>query len=247
MQNLYFLLLITFLLQGCLETATKESTPEKSPHDTIATAKFEVKESSKVAIIDTLENIKPTLFSEMNCDYNDLSKQFNLSVDYKFFETVETYQDSVTIQVFVKNKRTNESFDSIFLQSTDLNPILFTHCDSITSYSTNFNSDRKVVDGYYSNLIVADLNFDKKDDITIINNSAGYRGSHYSFYLQTKDNKFVIDRFLTDSMSCFPDNIDHKKRQITYFSMVGYRVYKDIYQYNQSTKKWKRISSALLE
>jgi hypothetical protein len=72
--------------------------------------------------------------------------------------------------------------------------------------------------------------------------SGGNGGLLYSYYVQTTAKKFVSDKFLTDSMSYFPNEINKKKQQLTTLVHAGACCAgEQIYQYN-SSGKWKQIS-----
>jgi len=112
----------------------------------------------------------------------------------------------------------------------------------MTSFSTKFKANREIVDNYFGDIVVADLNFDGNDDITIINDSGGNGGSEYIYYTQTTFKKFVLEPFLTDSVVYFPTQIDKVKKQLTTYVHAGACcVGRHIYQYDKMKNSWHQI------
>ena len=124
---------------------------------------------------------------------------------------------------------------------------IFEGTDFYRSYITGINQNKEVVDNYHGDFIVADFNFDSKNDFAIINDIGGNGGPFYSYYIQQNDNKFVLDTFLTDSMVYFPTKIDIKNRQLTTYihagvCWMGAHIYK-----LDKTNKWKEISNRIID
>ena len=116
------------------------------------------------------------------------------------------------------------------------------------SYSTKFNSNMKVVDNYYGDIVVADLNFDGKEDIAVTNDSGGNGGTFYSYFTQADSNTFILDEFLTDSMSYFPTKInDGKRMRVTYAHAGVCGLGETVYQLDQKAKRWKRKRHRLID
>lgn len=117
----------------------------------------------------------------------------------------------------------------------------------MTSYSTKYNSNRPFRDNYFGDIVIADLNFDSKDDIALMREYGGNGGPLYSYFIQTRDNKFVLDEFLTDSVIYFPSNIDKSKhRLITYVHAGACCVGEHIYHFDKTTNEWNQISNRML-
>jgi hypothetical protein len=152
------------------------------------------------------------------------------------------HHDSCVLNVFVKDKKTRECIDTLSISSLFYLSDTFANCDSVMSFTTGFNSKRKVVDNYFGDLVVADLNFDKKDDIAIMNDYGGNGGPFYSYFIQGNFKKFSLDKFLTDSMTYFPYGIDKQKRRLTTYVHAGVCCTgEDVYQFDKLTGKWKHI------
>lgn len=209
------------------------------------------------AIVDTTSNgiemkVEDTpdesiILSEINCDYSNLSNQFDLSLDFKYYEALEYLNDSNYLSITIRKRSSKLVVDSIVYRKMPIYHNLYKDCNDVSSYSTNFNTNDQGVDNFYGDIVIADFNFDKKDDIAFIYDSGGNSGPHYAFFLQQDNFKFQLDSFLTDSMTFFPQIIDRKKRQlITYAHAGANHASKVVYQLNKSTNQWKQISKELL-
>jgi hypothetical protein len=92
-----------------------------------------------------------------------------------------------------------------------------------------------------------DLNFDGLDDIAVVNNAGGNSGPLYSFYTQADGKKFVLDRFLTDSLMFFPSEINRKNKTLTISFHVGAcGLSEDIYMFDNAKKSWIEKSSKVI-
>jgi hypothetical protein len=223
------LIILTVLIYGCSSRQTPKDNSNPGAKLTGNISKF-------------------NLGSTIHCEQKNLSYQFDLSINFKrFTDTIEVH-DSCSVAVFIKDKNSQIKLDSIFITSVFYTGDLFFNCDSMTiSYSTKYNSNRPVSDNYFGDIIVADLNFDNKDDIAIINDSGGNGGPLYSYFIQKDNNRFVEDKFLTDSVTYFPHKIDKSKhRLITYVHAGACCVGEHIYNLDKTTNKWKQTSHKLL-
>jgi hypothetical protein len=184
-----------------------------------------------------------SLHTNMNCEKSDLSKQFDITINFDRYSDTTEFYDSDIVRVYLKDKKTKVVFDSISLRSIYYYDDPFTKCDSLISYSTGINTEKEIIDNNFGDLIIADLNFDKKDDIAIMNDYGGNSGPYYSYFIQNKERKLVLDNYLTDSVSFFPSVIDKSKNNITISAVAGaYRVGVDTYHFDNITKKWKHAS-----
>lgn len=167
--------------------------------------------------------------------HKELSKSFDIKVLVNRFRNLKEQHDSCVVKftIFDKNKTLKDSFSiaSNFLYDS------FEDAQQVRSYSTGFNAKKKVTDGDYGNIVIADLNFDKKEDITIVSDIGASTGPRYNFYLQDSNKKFVLNTFLTDSVAYFPDEI--KDNTITTFVVAGAcYVHKHVYQFNAKQQTW---------
>ncbi len=188
-----------------------------------------------------------TLSETNNCEQTKLSNQFDISIDFKrYVDTIEIEQICI-LQIVIIDKSSKAMIDSFSIQSSFLNSIMFLSCDNMTSFTTKFKRDRKIVDNYFGDIVVADFNFDGYDDIAIVHDSGGNGGPLYSFYLQNKDSKFVKDNFLTDSICFFPSEIDSKEKTLTTFvhaSVCG--LGEHIYKLDQKRNNWTEKSHRII-
>jgi hypothetical protein len=140
-------------------------------------------QSNKRVIDDTLnsgieKNTKFILTETNNCEQTKLSYQFDILIDFKRYTDTKEKLDSCLLKILIKDKVKKSTVDSFSIVSTFYVSGMFMSCDSMTSFTTNFNSDRKIVDNYFGDLVVVDINFDGKDDIAVINDSGG-TGDHF--------------------------------------------------------------------
>jgi hypothetical protein len=141
--------------------------------------------------------------------------------------------------VNIYDKKTGAKIDSID-QSVITYGQEFQDFQKARSFITGENKHRKVVDNDYGDFIIADFNFDGKDDMALVNDLGGNGGRFYSYYIQQKDNKYLLDPFLTDSMIYFPKKIiKPQKELITYVHAGACGLGKHRYKL---TTKWTILS-----
>ena len=123
----------------------------------------------------------------------------------------------------------------------------FKTCQNVCSYSTSINISKTVVDNYFGDFIVADLNFDGKDDFAFIYDSGGTGGPVYYFYLQKADGKFERNLFLCEKMGYFPHEINAEKKYLKTLShATADSVSERIYAMNPASQRWYLKSERLL-
>ncbi len=176
---------------------------------------------------------------QYKCEQNALSKQFNLAIETNRFHDSKYDVDSTEIILYIKDKKTSNILSKINYSSTFLLHIdEFLNCDSMVSFTTKFNSKKEINDNYVGDLVVDDLNFDGLDDIIVVKEGGGSSGPIYNFYIQTKGKKFVLDKYLTETVIYFPFT-DKKTKTITSFSLGGVcYISERTFKYNMNTKKW---------
>ena len=95
-------------------------------------------------------------------------------------------------------------------------------------------------------MIIADLNFDSKEDIAVINDCAN-SGMLYNYYIQDNFRKFKLDSFLTDSMIYFPSEINkNNKTLLTRLTAGVCGLGEHKFRLNQETHKWSEISHKII-
>ncbi|HLP55093.1 MAG TPA: hypothetical protein VK151_08695 [Fluviicola sp.] len=220
------LILIAVCSAGCSETGRGKAlmkTPVQNPVNIIYPVK---KDSIRIS----------------ECYYTDLSDAFNYRILYKCF-----YADSSSTDVYIIDKKRGKIVDSIHFESVELAiDGLFFDCKKGYSYLGDKNRIPEVQDNYAGEFIIADFNFDLKEDIAVIQYIGGNGGPQYRYYVQGQNQRFKLDDFLTDWMSYFPVEFDPKKKTLlTSVHANAYSEWRTIYQYSGSGK-WKSRSDGYL-
>lgn len=183
--------------------------------------------------------IFPKILLSQTCLHKNLSKEFNFEIKVRKIKIPNEMIDSNSVNVVVYNKISNSKQEFNF-GSNFLFEKTFINCKTVRSYSTGINRDAEILDNEFGDLVIADFNFDNRDDFAIKNDSGGNGGPTYNFYIQDKNNKFTLDKFLTREMEFFPTKIFQKsKKLITYVHASAYQLSKNTFEYNVKTKKWK--------
>ncbi len=134
-----------------------------------------------------------------------------LSNLYKIKSKIVTYVSSKykvdTVILEISNKRTNK-VQVIHVATGILYDSMYKNCDFVRSYSTGFNKKNSVVDNMFGDIVVADLNFDKREDIAVVRDAGGNGGPLYAYYFQSSSGVFEIDTFLSNNMPYFPIEIN---------------------------------------
>ena len=103
------------------------------------------------------------------------------------------------------------------------------------------------MDNDYGSLIVADFNFDGREDVAIKNDSGGNGGPLYNYYLQNAKGIFVIDDFLTNTVQFFPSEINSlKKYLVTTVHATATQLSETTYRLDTATGQWKKINQRFI-
>lgn len=182
-----------------------------------------------------------------NCKRTDLSTNYDFTTSITRFKIIGQAMDSCQITVQVIAKITGKK-QVITLSSDYIYDVDFNDCKDVRSYSTGINKKKEVHDNDYGNLIIADLNFDGREDFAVKNDSGGNGGPFYSYYLQDAKGTFKLDKFLTESMVFFPDTINNKnKTLVTSVHANTMQLEETTYQLDEKSGKWKAIKSRLVD
>lgn len=204
---------------------------------------FDEKGNMKRLINPTDSKHTLNLIAATTCNQTNLSNQFDLLIKFKRYTDTLARQDSCTLHIIIKDKDSEKIRDNISLTSFFYFDNIFSSCDRVTSYSTNCNTEHQIIDNYFGDIVVADLNFDNKDDIAVINDSGGNGGPLYSYFVQSKEGKFVLDAYLTDSVTYFPYKIDKTtNRLVTNVHAGACCVGVHIYHLDKKMNKWSQLS-----
>lgn len=187
------------------------------------------------------------LIDTKKCDLDFLSRQFDISYYVDYYQSIEYDYFSCSISVIVKDKKRGNTLDSIHLLGEYIGRTILEFCDDVSSFSTGFQSKHSNrMDNIFGDIVVADFNFDNRDDIAVVSSSGGNAGPLYNFYLQTKNGKFAFDEFLSSAVSYIPRVVDAKnKTLITYVHANAYQEYKTEYQLNTKTNQWSIVRQEL--
>lgn len=93
----------------------------------------------------------------------------------------------------------------------------------------------------YHKFIVADFNFDNKEDIAIINYEGNNAGPQFNYYLQTTNGEFLMDTFLSQDFRFFPKKINPSDRSLMISHPIGCCAIETIKIQLQSDHRWKEI------
>jgi hypothetical protein len=178
----------------------------------------------------------------------NLSNQFDINVNFhRYTNTLEMY-DSCVVKLYLTEKETEAVTDTISIISHFYFDKIFEDCNNVLSYTTKTNVAKEVVDNYYGDIVVADLNFDDKDDLAVINDSGGNSGTFYSYFIQGDNHKFALEQFLTDSMTYFPTKINKtEKTLITYVPAGVCGLGEHVYLLDQGNNQWTQKSHRIID
>ena len=181
---------------------------------------------------------------DRTCIHTDLSKTLTIITTARRTHLDEAF-DSVRLTIRIIDKASKRLLQKISLTTFELFSEDYAHCRMVRSYSTGKNVKKEVIDDDYGDMIVADLNFDSREDLAFkTENNNG--GTDYTFFTQTKDRKFVIDRFLTDSVDSYPASISRSRRTLTTLQRAGVRAAEHVYYLDPRTNKWSQIKYRIL-
>jgi len=185
--------------------------------------------------------------------YGQTCLQTGLSPSYDFITSIKRikmgqFPDSCIVSVTIENKTTKNQINT-FLISTDylLDDSSFVCCDNVRSYTTGKNKNMQVADNDYGDIIVADFNFDNKEDFALKREQGGNGGPLYNYYIQTPNATFALDSFLSGTMTFFPKYFNKKKKTLTTLVHANaYQLCKTIYKFDMLTNKWNEIGHSLI-
>ncbi len=144
-----------------------------------------------------------------DCVHTELSTVYEYKTHLRRIETGEAV-DSCILQIVITNKL-KHAVQTVTFNNGHYFSTVFADCNQVRSYLTGKNKEADVSDNDFGDLVIADFNFDNKEDFAFIRNSGGNGGPEYFFYIQNNKGEFVKDAFLSDSMEFFP-SIDQKKK-----------------------------------
>jgi hypothetical protein len=171
------------------------------------------------------------------CKLTDLSRKYIYLVTAE--KSNNEYRDLQTSKVSIEifRKADGRSVQKLFIRSKWVDS--FSECSAVRSYVTMKHAKDEGADNYWGDFIVADLNFDGREDLAIITQSSN-PGSIYEFFTQSASGRFVKDPFLSEGF--FPYKIDRKNKTLTTSTNATTAGYTEtVLKYNPTTKKWRVV------
>ncbi len=169
------------------------------------------------------------------------------SSHFKFETYIERHKNNLfdscitIITPILKNDKTHKQ--KITIKSDYYFSDVFMNCNNVRSYSTNINDTVTAMDNDYGDFVVADFNFDNRDDFAIKVNSGGNGGPEYDYYLQTPTKNFIRSDYLSDSMTFFPSDINIENKNLTTLVHAdANHLGKHIYHYEEKKQTWIETS-----
>ncbi len=143
--------------------------------------------------------------------------------------------------VTISDKASKKTIQVITFTAIALYGKSFAKCNRVRSYVTGKNRNVEVVDTDFGDIVVADFNFDSREDIAIRSDDEN-GGTSYKFYIQGENKLFKLDSFLTDTMSFVPTYYNRVKRTLTTYQRAGARYEgEQVYRLDIRTNKWSMI------
>ncbi|MBS1687602.1 MAG: hypothetical protein JSS96_02670 [Bacteroidetes bacterium] len=173
--------------------------------------------------------------------HTNLSKKYNFKESlYRPTPGVDNEIISVTVRVI--DKLSKKQIQEIIIKPSFVFSDVFVNCNSVRSYTTGVNKNKKIIDNDFGDIIVADFNFDSKEDFALKEDSGGNSGPTYNFYIQNSNGRFVLDTFLTNQMGFFPSHINRSNRTLVASCVANaYRVCETTYKLDAKGTNWKKI------
>jgi hypothetical protein len=181
--------------------------------------------------------------ASQTCVHADLSKSLLFKTQPPRLKRKDGY-DSCRVRITVVSKLRHQTVFTTTLASSFLFNSAYAHCDAARSYTTQAGQNIDTKDYDYGDLVVADFNFDGKEDFAAKNDSGGNGGPTYNFYFQNSASSFVLDKFLTERMGHFPDKIDKPAKTLVLESDNGLWYFKTSYRFDTKSGKWHEIKKS---
>lgn len=115
-----------------------------------------------------------------SCSYHNVSTSFDFKVHVQRGKALE---DTCTVTVLLQSKIGRKTIQTIKYKADFLSGDVFTDPNFTRSYSTEKNKKVEVSDYDFGDLVIADLNFDGRDDLAIKHDSGENGGPFYNFYI----------------------------------------------------------------
>lgn len=195
-----------------------------------------------IVISCAIQACKPE--EKFTCIHRNLSKDFDFKVLAKHFLLEDGVEYSLGVNIIVINKHTGTNYD-IHLGSKCFFEGTYTNCNHVRSYITGVNKYAEIADNDFGDIVVADLNFDGKDDFALKKNRGGNSGPDYAFYVQDEKGAFAEDTFL-NNIGFFPDEFVPKTKTLIFGVRANtYQYQETVYLYKPALKQWFIVIRAI--
>lgn len=170
----------------------------------------------------------------------DLSPKFNYQIAAVRVKDADGSPKISMVRLQISSKANKNRIQRIAVKPEFLFQNAYTKCSATRSYITGKRKKAQAVDNDYGDFVVADFNFDNREDFAVKRDSGGNGGAFYEYYTQNKRGAFRKDAFLTDVIGYFPGTFDaRRKRLITYIHADAFGYHENIYAYNSAARRWK--------
>ena len=177
------------------------------------------------------------------CQQTGLSDVFAFQLDIARSTNADRPGQACSVTIAVSNKLTRTTTQTIPSGPLDLLDGGFKGSDFAQSYTTGKNTNNADREGDF---IVADFNFDHRDDFAVKKEWTVNSGSMFDYYIQDEKGQFVRDTFLSDTMVFFPEINKGKKTLKVFLHQNAFQNTETTYRLDAATKKWKVIKSELV-
>lgn len=173
--------------------------------------------------------------------YTNLSNAFNFRLTV-YNNDATPHPTGTVLKVY---KKSGELIQKMELANELMFPL---DLKEVYSFETRVNLPSLTgQDNLYGTMIIEDFNFDQLYDIALMGGCAVNGNAWYRFYIQSIDSTFKENDFLGQVLSTYPvyRNVREKKLSSNHFSFLSNQI--TTVQYNDSLKKWKKISEVIQE
>lgn len=174
-------------------------------------------------------------------------KNLSFLYNYKIIDTVYKSNDEYfcgkTKRIIEISNKEDSIIQIIYVDKMDQPNYLYFSCKNEPKYRsqiTGKNFKKRVVDDYFGELVIADLNFDGLEDFATPIDYGCDNGSHQAFYIQDENGSFTLNIYLTDSVIWFPQEINVKKKTFKTITNAGsFGVCYKTFLFDTTSQKWK--------
>ncbi len=112
------------------------------------------------------------------CVFRNLSHSYDYEISTYYDLTIDIRKEMPLVVGRIFSKKTKLVVDSFNFESIGYDKPVFIDCQSYNSYLTNQSAGTYLGDNSFGDIVVADLNFDQREDLAIVNNNGGNGGDY---------------------------------------------------------------------